>query len=60
MVHLRRLYVSAMAFAVVAAARVAELGLDNHTPSSLPESGNAKPRVPAHRLMPSRHPTRMG
>jgi len=32
MVHLRRLYVSAMAFAVVAAARVAELGLDNHTP----------------------------
>jgi hypothetical protein len=30
--HMRRLYVSVMAFAVVAAARVAELGLDEHTP----------------------------
>jgi hypothetical protein len=30
--HVRRLYVSVMAFALVAAARVAELGLDNHSP----------------------------
>jgi hypothetical protein len=30
--YMRRLYVSALAFAMVAAARVAELGLDEHTP----------------------------
>jgi hypothetical protein len=30
--HMRRVYLSVMAIAVVAVARVAELGLDNHTP----------------------------
>jgi hypothetical protein len=30
--YVRRIYVSVMTFAVVAVARVAELGLDNHTP----------------------------
>jgi hypothetical protein len=32
MEHLKRLYVSVLAFAVVAAARVAEFGLENHSP----------------------------